>query len=662
MNDLDQLCINTLRFLAVDAVEQAKSGHPGLPLGAAPMAYTIFDRFLRFNPKDPKWFNRDRFVLSPGHGSALLYALLHMYGYDLSLDDVKAFRQWGSKTPGHPEYGHTPGVEATTGPLGHGFAMGVGMAMAERFLAAQFNSPEATLVDHFTYAIVSDGDLMEGVASEAASLAGTLQLGKLIYLYDDNEISIEGRTDLAFTENVPQRFESYGWHVQQVEDGNDIEAISAAIKAAQDETVRPSLIAIKTHIGFGSPKQDSAGAHGEPLGAEAMKATRETLDWPEETFYVPAEATVHMAEAGQRGTALQADWQSALARARQTHPDLTARFEDAIVGKLPEGWDSDVPVFTAEKGAQATRNASGLVLNAIGRSLGNMLGGSADLAPSNKSVLKDCGDYGTDCLCCGSNVHFGVREHAMGAIVNGMALHGGVIPYGATFMVFSDFVRPALRLAALMQTHTIHIFTHDSIGVGEDGPTHQPVEQLLALRAIPGLTVYRPADANETAECWKQAILRQEPSLLALTRQNLPTLDLDKYPVVEGVKRGGYVLADAAGEPQLVIIATGSEVELALNAREQLAAKGIATRVVSMPAVELFDEQDAAYRASVLPAGVPKLAIEAGITMGWYKYVGCNGAVIGLDHFGASAPAKTVFAEFGFTVDNVVDKALALVK
>lgn len=657
MNNLNDLCINTLRFLAVDAVEQAKSGHPGLPLGAAAMAYTIFDRHLRFNPNDPEWFNRDRFILSAGHGSALLYALLHMYGYDLPLEEVKAFRQWGSKTPGHPEHGHTPGVEATTGPLGQGFAMGVGMAMAERYLAASFNPVfGADVVDHFVYAIVSDGDLMEGIASEAASLAGTLKLGKLIYLYDDNEISIEGRTDLSFTENVPQRFEAYGWQVRLVADGNDVDAISAAIDVAKADE-RPSLIVVQTHIGFGSPKQDTAGAHGEPLGAEAMAATRQKLGWPEETFHVPAEAAGHMKLAGQRGAQAQAAWQALLEQGAAKNTEAATRFDLYMKGELPADWDAEVPEFSAEK-AEATRNASGLVLNAIARKLGNMIGGSADLAPSNKSEIKDCGEYGTDCICCGPNIHFGVRELAMAAIVNGMALHGGVIPYGATFLVFSDYARPALRLAGLMRCHSIFIFTHDSIGVGEDGPTHQPVEHLLALRAIPGLTVYRPADANETAECWKLAIARKEPCLLALTRQNLMTLDLAKYPVKDGVKRGGYVLAEAEGEAQLIIMATGSEVELAVKAAKELAGQGVATRVVSMPAVELFEEQDEAYRKAVLTPGVPKLAIEAGSTLGWCKYAD---EVIGLDHFGASAPAKTVFAEFGFTVENVVSKALSLV-
>ncbi|MEN6401923.1 MAG: transketolase, partial [Armatimonadia bacterium] len=529
----------------------------------------------------------------------------------------------------------------------------------ERYLAADFNPVfDASLVDHFTYAIVSDGDLMEGIASEAASLAGTLKLGKLIYLYDDNEISIEGRTDLSFTENVAMRFEAYDWHVLTVEDGNDVDAISAAIDQAKLED-RPSLIVVQTHIGFGSPKQDTAGAHGEPLGAEAMAATRAKLGWPAETFHVPAEAAAHMKEAGARGARLQAEWQSLLQKAEAKNADAAARLQKQIKGELPKNWDANVPEFSAEK-ADATRNASGLVLNALARSLGNMIGGSADLAPSNKSNLKDCGEYGTDCICCGPNIHFGVRELAMAAIVNGLALHGGLIPYGATFLVFSDYARPAMRLSALMQCHSIFIYTHDSIGVGEDGPTHQPVEHLWAARLIPGFTVYRPGDANETAECWKLAISRREPCLLALTRQNLVTLDLARYRVKDGVKRGGYILSEAQGEPQLVLLATGSEVELAIKAQEELAKQSIAARVVSMPAVELFDKQDEAYRCSVLPCGVPTLAIEAGSTLGWYKYVGSKGAVIGLDHFGASAPAKTVFAKFGFTVENVVEKAKAL--
>jgi len=662
MNELDQLCINTLRFLAVDAVEQAKSGHPGLPLGAAPMAYALFDRHLRFNPSDPHWANRDRFILSAGHGSALLYALLHMYGYDLPLAEVRNFRQWGSKTPGHPEYGHTPGVEATTGPLGQGFAMGVGMAMAERFLAAQFNaSVGADLVDHYVYAIVSDGDLMEGISSEAASLAGTLKLGKLIYLYDDNEISIEGRTDLAFTEDVAARFVAYGWHVRHVPDGNDVDAIGQAIAAAQAETARPSLIVVATHIGYGSPKADSPSAHGEPLGAEAMAATRVKLGWPAEPFHVPAEAAAHMQQAGARGAALQAQWEEKLAGVRASQPDVAARFTQTIAGELPAGWEDAIPTFAPHEKGLATRAASGDTLSALGNRLGNMLGGSADLAPSNKSEIKGCGEYGTDCACCGSNVHFGVRELAMAAIVNGMALHGGVIPYGATFLVFSDYARPALRLAALMQCHSIFIFTHDSIGVGEDGPTHQPVEHLMSLRAMPGFTLIRPADANETAAAWRAALERQGPTALVLSRQNLPVLDAEQYPIAEGAARGAYVLADSDGPCQLIILSSGAEVHLALAAQKELGEKGVACRVVSMPSWEIFAEQDQAYQDAVLPPSVKaRLAVEAGVSLGWERFVGQDGKVIGLDRFGASAPAGVVFKNLGFSVENVVAQALKL--
>ncbi|NPV46558.1 MAG: transketolase [Armatimonadetes bacterium] len=661
MNELDQLCIDSLRFLAVDAVEAANSGHPGLPLGAAPMAYAIFDRFLRFNPANPGWFNRDRFILSAGHGSALLYALLHSFGYDVSLEQVKQFRQWGSITPGHPEYGLTPGVECTTGPLGQGFAMGVGMAMAERFLAARYNTPEATVVDHYTYAIVSDGDLMEGVASEAASLAGHLRLGKLIYLYDDNEISIEGSTDLAFTEDVPARFAAYGWHLQDVADGNDLDAICAAIEAAQAETERPSLIVVHTTIGCGSPKAGTAGVHGEPLGAEAMAATRECYAWPKEPFFMPDEARDHMGEAVERGLRLEAEWSALCDRAAAANPDLMAEFRAAIAGELPAGWTEALPVFPADK-EQATRNASGVVLNALGEVLPNLLGGSADLSPSNKSDIRSGGEFGLTNAECGRNIHFGVREHAMGAIVNGMALHGGVIPYGATFLIFSDYLRPALRLAALQEAHSLFIFTHDSIGVGEDGPTHQPIEQIMSLRLIPHLMVYRPADANETAQCWKLMIERKEPALIALTRQNLPTLDVERYPVRQGVPRGAYVLSEPEGDPQVILLATGSEVSLALAAQEVLAAESVRARVVSMPCWELFEAQPECYQCEVLPPGIPRVAIEAGATIGWQRWVGSDGAVIGLNRFGASAPAKTVFKELGFTIENVVQTAKGLLE
>ena len=545
MKSLDQLCVNTLRFLAVDAVEQAGSGHPGLPLGAGPMAYVLWDRFLRHNPRNPKWLNRDRFVLSAGHGSALLYALLYLSGYDLPPEELKRFRQWGSKTPGHPEYGHTPGVEATTGPLGQGFAMGVGMALAEQFLANCFNQPGFSLVDHYTYAVVSDGDLMEGVASEAASLAGTLRLAKLIYLYDDNHISIEGETDLAFTESVRCRFDAYGWHVSRVADGNNLEEMERAIQAAQAERERPSLIIVRNHIGYGSPKQDTAQVHGEPLGPDALRRTKGTLGWPAEPgFYVPEQALTQFRQALNRGAQRESDWRELLRAYGQEHPELAAEFELVMNGKLPDGWDKDLPVFPLEGGPVATRDAGGKAMNALAKRIHTFVGGSADLGPSTKTLLLGYGDLGFS-KDCGRNIHFGVREHAMVAMVNGMALHGGLIPYGATFLVFSDYMRPAVRLAALMQTHSIFIFTHDSIALGEDGPTHQPVEHLFSLRTIPGLTVLRPADANETMAAWRVAIERQRPVVLVLARQKVPVLDPQNGRLQESVSRGGYVLAEA---------------------------------------------------------------------------------------------------------------------
>ncbi len=669
MNDLDQLCVNTLRFLSVDAVEQAKSGHPGLPLGAAPIAYVLWDRFLRHNPRDPAWFNRDRFILSAGHGSALLYSLLHVTGYDLPLQQLQRFRQWGSMTPGHPEHGDTPGVEATTGPLGQGFGMGVGMAMAERFLADYFNmSPERAgqragfdLVDHYTYAIVSDGDLMEGVASEAASLAGRLGLGKLIYLYDDNDISIEGHTDLTFTEDVGRRFEAYGWQVSSVEDGNDLAAIEKAIRAAQGETESPSLIIVRTHIGYGSPKQDMAEAHGEPLGPEAAQETKKKLGWPlEPAFHIPDEALAHLREAVQRGAQLEAGWQERLDAYRQHYPDRAAEFDQVVRGELPEHWDADVPAFAPDDGPMATREASGKVMNGLARRLPTFIGGSADLAPSTKTLLEDYDEFISG-GSAGRNIRFGVREHAMGAIVNGMALHGGVIPYGATFLIFSDYMRPSLRLASMMRAHSIFVYTHDSIGLGEDGPTHQPVEHLMSLRAIPGLTLLRPADANETAAAWRVAIEHDGPVALALTRQKLPVLDSARHGIAEGLTKGAYVLADAeAGAPDVILIATGSEVHLVLAAREELAARGVPARVVSMPSWELFDEQPANYREHVLPPAIPKLAVEAGVPRGWHDYVGDKGDVIGLQRFGASAPGDVVMEQLGFSVDHVVERALAL--
>ncbi len=668
MSKVDELCVNTLRFLAADAVQEAKSGHPGMPLGAAPMAYVLWDRFLRHNPSNPDWFDRDRFILSAGHASALLYALLHLTGYDLPLEEIKDFRQWGSITPGHPEARLAPGVEVTTGPLGQGFAMGVGMAIAERFLAEQFNltdssGRESQVVDHYTYAICSDGDLMEGVTAEAASLAGHLQLGKLIYLYDDNAISIEGSTDLAFTEDVGRRFAAYGWHVARVEDGNDVAAIEAAIREAQAETERPSLIVVKTHIGYGSPKQDNAAAHGEPLGDEGLDATKDNLGWPREPrFYVPDEAREHMGQAVERGIELEAQWEAVREEYRQANPQLASGFDQIVRDELPDDWDADIPVFQPADGPDATRSSSGKVLNALAGRLTNLIGGSADLAPSNKTYLDGCGDCSAQ-QPGARNLHFGVREHAMGAIVNGMAMHGGLIPYGGTFLVFADYMRPALRMAAMMDARSVFVFTHDSIGVGEDGPTHQPVEQLMSLRVIPGMTVLRPAEANETAAAWRVAIQRRGPVALALSRQNLPTLDADEYPIAAGVPRGAYVLAEAEGsQPDIVLIGTGSEVALCLAACEMLANQGVDARVVSMPSWELFEEQSEDYRREVLPADVPKLAVEAGATLGWHKFVGSDGDVIGLDRFGASAPGGVVMEKLGFSVDNVVKRALALLE
>jgi len=661
MTRTDEVCINTLRFLAVDAVEKAKSGHPGLPLGAAPMAYVLWDRFLRHNPENPSWPNRDRFVLSAGHGSALLYALLHMTGYDLSLEDLKQFRQWGSKTPGHPEYPLTPGVEATTGPLGQGFAMGVGMAMAERYLSTYFNRKDHPVIDHHTYALVSDGDLMEGVSHEAASLAGHLGLGKLIYLYDDNDISIEGSTDITFTEDVGARFEAYRWHVQHVSDVHDLEAIDQAIRKARSEPDRPSLIIIRSHIGYGSPKQDKASAHGEPLGPEAAKATKSGLGWPEEpTFYIPEEAGAHFRLAVERGKKSEADWRRLLAAYGKEHPDLAGLFHTVMEGRPPEGWDAAIPSFREADGPMATRSASGRVLNSLAGNLPNLIGGSADLAPSNKTQLEGYEDFGRQ---NGRNVRFGVREFATCAAVNGMALHGGVIPYGATFLVFSDYMRPAIRLAGLMKTHVILLFSHDSIALGEDGPTHQPVEQLMSLRMIPHLTVLRPADANETAGCWKIAIEAGGPVAMLLSRQKLPVLQADRYPIESGVRYGGYVLKDpASGKPDIILIATGSEVHLALDAAAALEARGIAARVVSLPSWEIFEQQSSDHKQSVLPDGIPRITLEAGVTVGWERYAGSRDAIIGLDRFGASAPGGVAYAELGFNVDSVVEKATKIAR
>jgi transketolase len=658
---LDQRCINTIRMLAADAVQKAKSGHPGMPMGAAVMAYVLWARFLKHNPANPTWPDRDRFVLSAGHGSMLLYALLHLTGYDLGLEDLQQFRQWGSKTPGHPEYRHTPGIETTTGPLGQGFATGVGMAIAERWLAAQFNRPGHILVDHYTYAIVSDGDLMEGVASEAASLAGHLKLGKLIYLYDDNKISIDGSTDLAFTEDVGKRFEGYGWQVQRVSDGNDLGAVDVAIRAALAETSRPSLIMCRTHIGFGSPnKQDTNKAHGEPLGDDELKLTKQKLGWPEApAFLVPDEVRAEFRKVGDRGQAVEADWRGRLQAYAASFPADADRWAQYQSGRLPAQWGSQLPIYKPTDAAVATRAVSGKVIQSIYGSVTNLVGGSADLAPSNNTYVAEGGEFqgGNP---GGRNFRFGVREHAMGAIANGMALHGGLRPYVATFLVFSDYMRPAVRLAALMGAPVIFIFTHDSIGLGEDGPTHQPVEHLMALRAIPGLRVIRPADANETVEAWRVALTHPGPTCLILTRQNLSILD--RAATTAGVEQGAYVLADApGGKPELILIATGSEVEVALGARTLLQGQGIAARVVSMPSWELFETQSQEYRDAVLPPAVTtRLAVEAGVPLGWFKYVGARGDVVGVTRFGASAPAKILFEKFGFTAVAVAARAQQL--
>ncbi len=661
---LDELCINTIRFLSVDAVQQANSGHPGLPMGAAPMAYVLWTKFLRHSPGNPGWPDRDRFVLSAGHGSMLLYSLLHLTGYDLSLDEIKNFRQWGSKTPGHPEYGDTPGVETTTGPLGQGFATGVGMAIAECHLAAKYNKPDHEIVDHFTYGIVSDGDLMEGISHEAASLAGHLKLGKLVYLYDDNHISIEGKTDIAFTENRLQRFEAYGWHVQQVDDGNDLEAIEKALEAARNETEQPSLIAVRTSIGFGSPnRQDTAKAHGEPLGDEERKLTKENLNWPQEpTFHIPDEVLAYFRKSVDNGLEHEQSWTASFRNYLNDYPEEGARFEKQLKGELPSGWDRDIPVFPADAKGKATRVTSGIVLNSIAKNVPALMGGSADLAPSNKTLIDNensfqAGSYDQ------RNIHFGVREFGMTAILNGMALHGGFIPYGGTFLIFSDYMRPAIRLACLMKQHVIYVLTHDSIGLGEDGPTHQPIEHLASLRAMPNLTVLRPADANETAEAWKFAVKSNKgPTLLALTRQSLPTLDRSVFGPAELLHRGAYVLKDVDTTPDALILASGSEVKLALEAAETLAKDGIAARVISMPSWELFDAQPQDYKNKVLPGNVTaRVAIEAGVTQGWHKYVGMNGTVIGLDHFGASAPINELFTNFGITAEAVVQAVQNLI-
>ncbi len=664
--DLNNLYINTMRFLAVDAVQKAKSGHPGAPLGASPMTYVLWDRFLKHNPADPNWPDRDRFILSVGHASAMLYSLLHLTGYDLELGEIKRFRQWSSKTPGHPEYGLTPGVEATTGPLGQGFANGVGMAIAERWLAEHFNKPGYEIVNHYTYSVVSDGDLQEGVASEAASLAGTLRLGKLVYLYDDNDISIEGDTDIAFTENVAQRFQAYGWHVVGPIDGMDVESVDSAIREARSETDRPSLIVCRTIIGYGSPNKAGTGAaHGEPLGEEEVRLTKEKLGWPfVEPFTIPQQALDHFRMAMVRGKSQQSEWQSLFDAYRKDFPEQAAQLEEALRGDLPEGWDKDLDgLFQSGDNPVATREASSRIMNAISGRVHSFTGGSADLAPSNKTILNDRGHYSST-EYSGHNLHFGVREHAMGAVANGMALHGGIMPYTATFLIFSDYMRPPMRLAAIMGLGTVFIFTHDSVGLGEDGPTHQPIEQLLGLRAVPNLVVLRPADATETVEAWKIALERRSgPTALVLCRQNLPVLSRGELAPASGVQKGGYILSDSQGKPDVILISTGSEVQYALEAKALLQCDGISARVVSLPSWELFDAQSNEYRDSVLPPEIhARVSIEASTPFGWEHYVGAKGVAVGIPHFGASAPFGVIYENFGLTAQRVAKEAKRLVR
>ena len=657
---VEELAINTVRTLAMDAVQRAGNGHPGTPMALAPLGYAIFMRHLRHDPADPTWIDRDRFVLSCGHASMLLYSLLYLTGYDLELEDLKQFRQWGSRTPGHPEYGFTPGVETTTGPLGQGFGNAVGMAVAEAHLAAVFNREGHRLLDHWTYFIASDGDIMEGVSHEAASFAGHMKLHKLIGFYDDNRITIDGRTDLTFSDDTAMRFEGYGWHVQRVMDVNDLEALDKAIETAKAETERPSLIIVRSIIGYGSPnRHDTAKAHGEPLGEEEVRLTKENLGWPsQEPFHVPEESLAHWRTARERGAELHEEWERRRAAYEKAHPDLWRELSRRLRGELPQGWDAELPEFTKETGDVASRAASGKVLEAIARRVPELIGGSADLTGSNNTLLPNAGTFGAGSYAA-RNIHFGIREHGMGSIMNGMSLHGGVIPYGGTFLVFSDYMRPPIRLASLMHQRVIHIFTHDSIGLGEDGPTHQPIEHLTALRCIPGITVLRPADASETTEAWRVALThRGGPVSLVLTRQKLGFIDRTKYASAAGVAKGGYVLADSAkGAPSVVIMSSGSEVNLALAAWEKLEASGLAARVVSMASLELFARQPAAYRDEVLPTGVPRVAIEAAHPMSWYRWVGSEGRVLGLERFGASAPYQRIYEELGLTVEKIVEAA-----
>ena len=660
-DNIDLLCVNAIRALTIDAIETAGSGHPGAPMGLAPVGYTLWTRFLRHNPADPAWPGRDRFVLSAGHASMLLYSLLHLTGYDLPIEQIMKFRQLGSMTPGHPELGAAPGVEVTTGPLGQGISNAVGMALARELVGARFNRPGFDLTGYYIYCICSDGDLMEGVASEACSLAGHLGLGRLVCLYDDNRITIEGCTDLAFTEDVAGRFRAYGWQVSSVDDANDMESVADAIAAARGEESRPSLVMIRSRLACGSPNlEGDERAHGAPLGAEEASLTRKNLGWPEELFHVPREVADHMGAALERGRALQREWEAMFGSYAEEYPEPAADWRRVMSQALPAGWEEHLPSFRAGESV-ATRTASGKVLAALAPVIWELIGGSADLGPSNKTFIPGYDAIGKGEFS-GRNLHFGIREHGMGSIMNGMALHGGIIPYGGTFLVFSDYMRPAVRLAALMGLHVIYVFTHDSLGVGEDGPTHQPVEQTAALRTIPGLIVIRPADAGETVEAWKFALMSRGPVALILSRQKLPVLDRESLAPAAGLARGAYVLADTAGTPDVVLLATGSEVSLALDARDRLAGEGLGARVVSMPCRELFEEQDAAYRESVLPPVVTaRLAIEAGVSMGWHRFAGDAGEVIGMDRFGMSAPGGQALAEAGFTVENVVEKAKAVV-
>jgi transketolase len=662
-HQIEELAINTVRTLSIDAVQKANSGHPGMPMGAAPMGHVLYAHYMKFNPKNPDWANRDRFILSAGHGCMLQYSLLHLTGFDVSIDDLKNFRQLHSKTAGHPEYGLIDGVDVTTGPLGQGFANGVGFAIAQKHLAARYNKPGFDLFDYKIYAICSDGDMMEGVTSEAASLAGHLELGNMIYLYDDNHISIEGATDIAFNEDVAKRFEAYGWHVQVVNDGNDLDAIINAVRNAKSETQKPSLIKVRTQIAYGSPnKVNTAGSHGSPLGADEIKLVKEFLGFdPEQSFYVPAEVDEYYQAAGKKGTEANEKWNELFAQYKEKFPELAAEYEQAQRGELPENWKDALPVFEASKDKMATRQASGKVLNAIAASVPGLIGGAADLAPSTETNLKEYDSFTSENRG-GRNFHFGIREHAMGSALVGMALTKGVIPFGATFLMFSEYMRPPIRLAAIMKIRPIFVYTHDSIGLGEDGTTHQPVEQLISLRSIPNITVIRPADANETAHAWRVALEHQDgPVALVFTRQGLPVLDQTKYGKAEGLEKGAYVLSDSEGTPDLILIATGSEVALIMDAQAKLKEEGIAARVVSMPSWELFEKQDAAYKEEVFPKAVRKrLAVETGSPLGWHKYVTDEGDIIAMTTFGESAPAEELYKVFGFTIDNVVDKSKAL--